>query len=90
MSKHSLSSYIKDYFIPMMDIPVDENVKNNFLNAIDKKNRKDVELWYPEILKTAIISGDHNQCKIHFNRMRFDINAEIGTTFPFVYDTEFS
>lgn len=86
----SLCSYIRDYFLPLMDIPVDESVKHNFLEAINKKDKKEVELWYSEILKCAVISGDHCQCKIHFNRMRMYINDEIGTTFPYVYDSEFS
>ena len=90
MSDHSLSTYIKDYFFPLMDIPIEENLKHNFINAIEKKDKKEVGLLYPEILKCSIISGDHHQCKVFFNRMRFDINKEIGTTFTFVSDTEFS
>jgi hypothetical protein len=90
MSESSLSTYVRDYFFPIMDIPVDDSVKNNFLTAIDKKDKKEVELWYPEILKSAVFSGDHHQCRIHFNRMRLYINEQTGTNFPFVFDTEFS
>jgi hypothetical protein len=90
MSKYSLSTWIKDYYIPLMDIPLEEELKNNFLYAIDKKDKKQVELLYPEILKIAIISGDHDQCRIFFNRMRFSINSELNTNFSFIFDSEFS
>ena len=39
MSDHSLSTYIKDYFFPLMDIPIEENLKHNFINAIEKKDK---------------------------------------------------
>ena len=82
-----LSSLIKDYFFPLMEIKLESSVTNNFLKAIEEKNKENVQLWYPEIYKACTTTG-HG--KLHFNRMRFYINSEMGTDFPFVHDNEFN
>jgi hypothetical protein len=85
-----LSELIDKYFLVLMDIPLEESNKRLFLSAIKNKDKKNVELWYADVLKSAMIGGNHEACRMHFNRMRFYINQEIGTNFEFVGDSEFA
>jgi hypothetical protein len=85
-----LAELIEKYFFVLMDIPMEETNKTLFLQAIKNKDKKNVELWYEDVLKTAMIGGNHDACRMHFNRMRFYINQEIGTNFQFVNDSDFS
>lgn len=85
-----LAELINKYFLVVMDIPLEESNRNLFLSAIKNKDKRVVELWYPDVLKSATIGGNHEACRMHFNRMRFYINQEIGTNFQFVSDYDFS
>ena len=73
----SLFEYIRDYFFPLMNITLDDDVPRLFLKAIGDKDKEQVLFWFPE-LERYVKEREKDAKNVYFNRMRCYINDEFS------------
>ena len=78
----SLLEYVRDYFFQVMEISVDDEIPKIFLKCIEERDTKSLEPAF-EKLYTYVKDNDKDQKNLYFNRMRFYINQEFGTTLAY-------